>query len=438
MIPALQQEPPRRASRRRVPFSRAAALLEIAAAGAREFAWLDGGAEGRSFVGIEADQVIESDRIEALEAVDRAWRAAPDHLWIGWLTYELGVDTLLGRRPTSGRFPGLCFRRYPAALEHAGGRMRWHGYPRAVAELRDRLETSGRAALDRSWPWEQLVPTISPELHRRRVASALQLIAAGDTYQVNLSQELRGTWQVPPVGRRGLARAVAGAYGRLRRATPASMGALIAAGDAWILSNSPETLIDVRRSAGGLDDHARTWPIKGTRPRDGNTVQDRQAAEELLVDAKERAEHLMIVDLLRNDLGQLAQPGSVCAPPEPSLVSLPTVHHLISEVSCRLRSGWSLRALIEAVFPGGSITGAPKRRTVEIIESLEAHRRGIYCGAIVVLDPGGLTASIPIRTAIVDHTGLSICSGGGIVADSDPEAERLETLVKACAFDSDG
>ena len=438
MIPALGQKPSGRTRHRRVPFSRAVALLEIAAADTREFAWLDGGTQGRSFVGIEADQVIESDRIRTLEAVDRAWRAAPDHLWIGWLTYELGVDALLGRRPSSGRFPGLCFRRYPAALEHARGRMRWHGKPRAVAKLRDRLEASGHDALDRSWPWEQLAPTLAPSLYRQQVASVLRSIAAGDTYQVNLSQVFQAAWQTPPLGRRARARAVAGAYGRLRRATPASMGALIAAGDAWILSNSPETLIDVRRSADGHGDRARTWPIKGTRSRRSDPVQDRRATAELLQDAKERAEHLMIVDLMRNDLGQIAQPGSVSAPAEPSLMSLPTVHHLVSEVSCRLRSGWSLRSLIEAVFPGGSITGAPKRRTVEIIESLEMHRRGIYCGAIVVLEPGGLTASIPIRTAIADRNGLTICSGGGIVADSDPEAERLETLIKARAFDSGG
>ena len=185
--------------------------------------------------------------------------------------------------------------------------------------------------------------------------------------------------------------------------------------------------------AGG--DRARTWPIKGTRPRARDPIVDREAAAELRTNVKERAEHLMIVDLLRNDLGRLARPGSVAAPQSPSLVSLPTVHHLVSEVSCTLRPGWDLSSLFAAIFPGGSITGAPKRRTVELIDSLEGHRRGIYCGAIVLLEPRGLTASIPIRTAVAERSGLTLCSGGGIVADSDPEAERLETLVKASAFD---
>jgi len=420
--------------RRRSPFSRADALLDLAASGAPEFAWLDGGA-GRSFVGVDADRVIESDEIDALAEVERAWRADPGHLWIGWLTYEIGVDALLGRRTLPGRLPGLAFRRYRAAIEHDQGRMRWHGVASAVASLRERLEASGRTPLDRGWPWESLVPVVPPEQHRARVSEILGHIAAGETYQVNLSQVLRGRWRVPPGDGRGLARAVAGAYARLRAATPASMGALVAAGDAWILSNSPETLLDLRLGdpAGAL---LRTWPIKGTRPRGESQAADQAAAQELVESAKDRAEHLMIVDLLRNDLGRLAIPGTVRAPRTPELVTLPTVHHLISEVSCRLRGGWSLATLFAALFPGGSITGAPKRRTVELIESLEDHRRGIYCGALVVLGPEGLTASIPIRTAVADLYGVEVCTGGGIVADSDPEEERLETLVKASAFDS--
>ena len=339
----------RRASRRRrSPSSRADAILEIAAEGGPDFAWLDGGA-GRSFVGVDADLRIESDRIEALAEIEAAWRAEPSHLWIGWLTYELGADALLGRRALPGRLPGLVFRRYRAAVEQDQGRTRWHGDGSAVAELQARLEASGREPLDRSWPWGPLEPLLPPAEHRARVVRILEHIAAGDTYQVNLSQVLRGRWKLPPVDRQGLARAVAGAYARLRTATPASMGALINAGDAWILSNSPETLLDVRLDA--LEgDLVRTWPIKGTRPRGANPRADRSAAKELVESAKDRAEHLMIVDLLRNDLGRLAAPGTVRAPREPQLVTLPTVHHLISEVSARLRPGWSLPSLFAPYF----------------------------------------------------------------------------------------
>jgi anthranilate/para-aminobenzoate synthase component I len=143
----------------------------------------------------------------------------------------------------------------------------------------------------------------------------------------------------------------------------------------------------------------------------------------------------MIVDLVRADLGRCAVAGSVRACSTPRVVSLPTVHHMVTDVECQLRPDWSLRSLIEAVFPGGSVTGAPKRRTMEIIETLEHGRREIYCGALVVLHPGGVDMSIPIRTGLLDKDGLWLRSGGGIVADSDPEGERLETITKTLAFD---
>jgi len=424
-----------RTGRRRSDSSRVQALLEIAAQGPRDFAWLDSAGQGRSFVGVCADRIIEGDDIDALATIEAAWRAEPEFVWVGRMTYEIGARALLGKDPSAGARPGLVFRRYRAAVEHDHRRLRWHGEAQAIAALRARLEVSGRAPLDRGWPWEPLRPMISPELYRERAAAILESIAAGDSYQVNLSQVLLGDWKAQPRDSQALARAVAGGYARLRRSTPAPMGALLADGDAWVLSNSPETLIDVRLGAQGQD-LARTWPIKGTRPRCASALADRSAAQELQTNVKERAEHLMIVDLLRNDLGQLARPGTVSAPRCPTLVSLPTVHHLVSEVSCRLRPGWTLPSLFAAVFPGGSITGAPKRRTVEIIDSLEDHRRGVYCGAIVILEPRGVTASIPIRTGVVSRRGIELCSGGGIVADSDPEAERCETLVKARAFDA--
>jgi anthranilate/para-aminobenzoate synthase component I len=124
----------------------------------------------------------------------------------------------------------------------------------------------------------------------------------------------------------------------------------------------------------------------------------------------------------------------VSAAPDPSLLTLPTVHHLVTEVRGTLRDGVGLYEVTAAMFPGGSITGAPKRRTVEIIAQLEDHERGIYCGAIVALDPTGFRMSIPIRTGVIDDDGLTVCAGGGIVIDSDPEAERAETQTKTLAF----
>ena len=203
----------------------------------------------------------------------------------------------------------------------------------------------------------------------------------------------------------------------------------------WVISNSPETLLDVRQGAGPHgSDIATSVPIKGTRPRAATPEADAAMRAELRASAKDRAEHVMIDDLVRNDLGRLAIAGTVEAPAEPSELALPTVHHLVSEVRAQLRPGVGLPQIVAALVPGGSVTGAPKRRTLEIIEALEGEDRGIYCGALVVLEPGGLRMSIPIRTGWLDEAGLTLHAGGGIVADSDPEAERIETIAKTRAF----
>jgi para-aminobenzoate synthetase component 1 len=420
----------------------ARAILRLAGDAPRAFAWLDGGAQGRSFFGIEADREIEVDSLAALAAIEALWRAEPGYVWIGWISYDLGVDALLERPARAGSLPGLCFRRFRAAIEIEGERVVWHGEAAASGRLAAALAAAHAASTRDAqgepcvWPFGHVSAAMSVETYAAAVAWVLEKIAAGETYQVNLSQRLSAGWLAEPGGAAALARAAADAYSIVRASTPASMGALLAAEGAWILSNSPETLIDVR-FGGGADggDLARTWPIKGTRPRGRGAAEDAAAGAALLASVKDRAEHLMIVDLLRNDLGALAIPGSVSAPRTPTLVSLPTVHHLVSEVRCTLRPGWRLESLWRAIFPGGSITGAPKRRTVELIEAVEGRTRGIYCGAIVALEPGGLRASIPIRTAMVDRGGLTLDCGGGVVADSDPEEERLETLAKARAFD---
>ncbi len=401
-------------------------------------AWLDGG-DGRGWLGLEADLAVEADSLDSITAIEALWRAEPGRVWIGQLGYDLGADVLLARTPRRGRLPGLCLRRYAAALELGTDIM--HGEARAGARLRARLD--GCVAGDMSqgtWPLGQLRARLDAEVYRARVRAAQREIAAGETYQVNLSQEFAAPWQ-PAWAGHTLAQRAAAVYAALRGVTPASMGALLAGAEGpgapvWVVSNSPETLLSVElgRGEGGLD-LARSWPIKGTRPRGTDAESDARAAAELLASEKDLAEHVMIVDLVRNDLGRLALAGTVTAPRRPTLVSLPTVHHLVSEVSCTLAAGWRLADLLAAVFPGGSITGAPKRRTAQIIDELEQRPRGLYCGAIVVLAPDGIRCSIPIRTGELDERGLTVQSGGGIVSDSDPEAERLESWAKVRAFD---
>jgi anthranilate/para-aminobenzoate synthase component I len=400
-------------------------------------AWLDGG-EGRGFFALEPDVEVVADDLEGLAAVEAMWRAEPEFVWLGWLTYEVGTAALLGKRMAPSAIPGLVLRRYRAALE-LGPHERVHGEARAGAALLARLAEADGGAGEGGWPLGQVLARLDPADYQARVRAAQASIAAGETYQINLTQPFVAGWRPAWAGLPIAARAAA-VYAALRAGAPATMGALLAIDPGrpcgrWVVSNSPETLLAVD-FAQGKDggDLARSWPIKGTRPRGGDPGRDAAAQAELLSSTKDLAEHVMIVDLVRNDLGRLAVPGTVEAPRRPDLVALPTVHHLVSEVRCTLRPGWTLPDLMAAMFPGGSVTGAPKRRTIELISALERRERGIYCGAILALEPRGLRCSIPIRTGIVDAAGLSLQTGGGIVIDSDPEAELRECWAKAAAF----
>jgi anthranilate/para-aminobenzoate synthase component I len=197
-----------------------------------------------------------------------------------------------------------------------------------------------------------------------------------------------------------------------------------------ILGNSPERFLSL-----GADGAVETRPIKGTRPRVADADADREIAAELAGAAKDRAEHVMIVDLERNDLGRICRPGSIEVASLARVVSLPTVHHLVSTVRGRLRPEIGLTALLAATFPGGSVTGAPKRRAMQIIDELEPAPRGIYTGATGWLGAAGdLDLAIAIRTAVLRAGTLEVSVGGGIVADSTPEGELAETEVKARAF----
>ena len=399
-------------------------------------AWLDGG-EGRGFFALEPDVEVVADDLAALDVVERLWRDEPQFVWLGWLTYEVGAAALLGGRMRASTIPGLVLRRYRATLE-LGPSPQILGDPRAGAALLARLAAASPIA--ETWPLGPVRAGLRPDDYCARVRAAQMSIAAGETYQINLTQPFSADWRPEWAGLPIAARAAA-VYASLRSSAPATMGALLAIDPGrpcgrWVVSNSPETLLSVEFAQGqGGGDRARSWPIKGTRPRSADPSLDAAARAELLASPKDLAEHVMIVDLVRNDLGRLAVPGTVEAPSRPSLVALPTVHHLVSEVGCTLRPGWSLTELVAAMFPGGSVTGAPKRRTIERISALEQRERGIYCGAIVVLEPRGMRCSIPIRTGIVDASGLAVQTGGGIVIDSDPEAELRECWAKVRAFD---
>jgi len=258
---------------------------------------------------------------------------------------------------------------------------------------------------------------------RAAIRRVQRWIEAGDAYQVNLAR--RVDFDCVPES------ALPGLWADLAHAAPAPFGAFVAHDGLALLSNSPERFLRVC----GRSRRVETCPIKGTRPRGATPVEDRRLAHELLRSAKDRAEHVMIVDLERNDLGRVCRTGSIEVARLAALRSYPTVHHMVSSVQGELRPGVDWRELLEATFPSGSISGAPKRRALEIIEALEPVRRGPYTGAIGWFDAsGGLDLSIAIRTAVPARGRLHLHLGGGIVADSNPEAELAETRDKGRAF----
>ena len=245
-------------------------------------------------------------------------------------------------------------------------------------------------------------------------------IAAGDIYQVNLSQAYEAT-----VG----GGSMFGLYEALREASPAPMAAWLSLDGREVMSSSPEQFLKVSGRV------IETCPIKGTRPRRADAADDRRSAHELQTSAKEIAELVMITDLLRNDLGQVCEFGSVAVAGMLQLESLAQVHHLVSTVRGTLRNGVDGVEALAACFPGGSITGAPKLRAMEIIRELEGAPRGIYCGALGWLGYNGESSfNIAIRTLIRSGGKLIYQVGAGIVADSDAQQEYEETLHKAAGI----
>jgi anthranilate/para-aminobenzoate synthase component I len=265
--------------------------------------------------------------------------------------------------------------------------------------------------------------TVSANVSRAEFISAVEhaqrYILAGDIYQVNLSQRLAAQCALPGWG----------FFQRLSAVSPSPFSAFFDCGGFQLASSSPELFLRLSGS------HIQTRPIKGTRPRDNDPTRDAQLAYELQTSAKELAELVMITDLLRNDLGKVCEYGSVQTPDLARLEKFAQVQHLVSTVEGRLRGNVTHLAALAACFPGGSITGAPKFRAMEIIDELEPVARGPYCGCHGYLGFNRESQlSITIRTAVCQEGMAYFHAGAGIVADSVPAAEYEETLAKAAGF----
>ncbi|TWT35484.1 Aminodeoxychorismate synthase component 1 [Posidoniimonas corsicana] len=267
--------------------------------------------------------------------------------------------------------------------------------------------------------WSRVTSDFSRDGYLSAVQRAVDYIHAGDVFQVNLTQRLMAPLRESP----------SDYYLRLREQSPAPFAGYFDAGEYVLCSASPERFLRVE------NDQVETRPIKGTRPRSADAATDAELAGQLAASTKDRAENTMIVDLLRNDLSRVCTDDSVAVPTLCGLESYEQVHHLVSVVEGRLRSGVSALDALRACFPGGSITGAPKVRAMEIISELESTPRGPYCGSLAYIGfNGAMDSSILIRTAVASHGWLQMSVGGGVVADSVPEDEYEETLQKAAGM----
>ncbi|MEP1216064.1 MAG: aminodeoxychorismate synthase component I [Marinobacter sp.] len=373
----------------------------------------------------EAAFLALTDDIEAIWARLATEDAGPGGV-IGTLFYEAGNHTVPGFSGCDdtdcGDYGYVGVYLWQLTLDTSGKhppRLEFH----AACDSATREQVLSLASHEADYPaplviTRNFVAEETPEHYRRGVSEVLRYIHAGDCYQVNLSNKYTGGYRGAPYS----------AFNALCQAVPVPHAAYVNAGAYQVLSISPELFLSIERGR-----KVTSKPIKGTRPRDLISAEnDRKIATALESSDKDRAENLMIVDLIRNDLSRFCEPFSVSVPRLFSIESYENVHQLVSTVEGKLRADITpFRAFLSA-FPGGSITGAPKRRAMEIIDGLEAHSRGPYCGSVFRWDfSNNLESNIAIRTLMTDSDGQIHCwAGCGIVADSDPDDEYRESVDK--------
>ncbi len=338
-------------------------------------------------------------RIERLPSLAQDAEHIPD-MAVGIYDWALVVDHREGRSHVVATDPARL--QAFLGLIWAAGAERRVGRPRAPFRVLERVRSN-----------------LSHAQYLAAIARIKHYLREGDCYQVNLAQRFSAPAEGDPWQ----------AYQALRRINPAPFGAYLDTPGCRVLCSSPERFLRVR----GRD--VETKPIKGTAPRGRDPIEDLMLADALSNSPKDRAENVMIVDLLRNDLGKVCAIGSVHVPRLFDLERFARVHHLVSTVCGRLAEGRTALDLLRACFPGGSITGAPKLRAMEIIEELEPNRRGVYCGAIGYVGfDGAMDTNIAIRTLVHSEGVIRLWAGGGIVADSDAESEYRESYHKAGAL----
>jgi para-aminobenzoate synthetase component 1 len=403
---------------------------------ARDAFWLDSGPTGRHYLGqgvpIAFDgPVLPTLRRELAVLATAGVEGARPLGLIGWLGYEAGHETV-GVPEAAAAPPPAAFLRVDRALvvdaESGAAELvacgAWRG---ELLAWRERAE----AVLAPTVGAPPLAPPAAPRPGRARwldtddeyrasIRACLDAIREGEAYQLCLTTrvEVPGCFDDLDV------------YRRLRSASPSHHGGLLRIGGRSLLSSSPERFLDITS-----DGRVTSSPIKGTRPRSGEPAVDARLADELRTNEKERAENLMIVDLVRNDLSRVAELGTVEVTRLLEVESYPPVHQLVSAVTARMRPGLTAVDAIAAAFPAGSMTGAPKRRAMQLLAELEGRPRGVYAGAFGWFGAGGAAElAMVIRSIVLEADLASVGTGGGITAGSEPDAELAEARLKAAAL----
>ena len=417
----------------------AEAVFTALFAGQDNVFWLDSGAGGISYLGSGTPMDVNAETVwDVLRSVPTGigpgsgiqlgsgfWLGA-----VGWLGYELRGQTTGADVTRASRYPDAAFLRVDRviAVDGTTGRAEvlalGEGWTGDSAEWRERVAGLAGAPspslrdldrLDHRVTWHE-----TDAQYLANIAACQSAIHEGEAYQLCLTTEAAVAGEFDPVE----------VYRRLRASSPTHHGGLIRIGGVSLLSASPERFLDID-PAGAVT----TRPIKGTRPRSSEAAVDAGLADELRASGKERAENLMIVDLMRNDLARVCELGSVTVTELLEVESYAHVHQLVSTVTGQLEAGRSPIDAIEACFPAGSMTGAPKRRATELLDGLEQRARGLYAGAFgyVGLD-GRVDLAMTIRTIVLDAAGATVGTGGGITALSVPAEELAEAQLKAAAL----
>jgi para-aminobenzoate synthetase component I len=419
-----------------------AAVFEAVCGNGTDAFWLDSGpgaTTGRSYIG-RASRVVTSGSVDSvLEFLRSELTAHPAQPlesdsagfalgWVGWLGYESRFETMGVARDRVSPYPDAAFLYVDQAIEfdHATRRVTVLSFadPAELVSSLEQVLASAKSDTVRRMPG---APVASVAVWRDSDNEYLELIhecqrriAVGEAYQLCLTTEVHVDVHPEPLE----------TYLALRLANPSHHGALIRVGDVSMLSSSPERFLSVSPSG-----RIQSRPIKGTRRRGATGAEDATLAAELLASEKERAENLMIVDLMRNDIGRVSEVGSVTVPTLLEVETYASVHQLVSTVEGQLEQGRSPVDAVIACFPAGSMTGTPKSSATRILDGLEGHPRGIYAGAFGYFGlDGRIDLAMTIRTIVLSQGGASIGTGGGITALSDPDDELAEIKLKADAL----